>query len=351
MKIGVPGGLLFAQYEGAIRAFFDEVAYRTAAEIFYSGETVQKTVDDGVRVCVDEVCFPIKVFCGHVAYLAEHCDRIVVFRLLRTEANLAVCPKFFGLPELAAAAAAGKRMIFTEPLFLNDRKRTWKSVRRGGMAAGIPETVLRAAFARAWDILRQKSYGNGEFDPGKRNSANRLNMPRILVLGHPYHVYDSFVNRNLFQKLNALKTIAIPGDLVADGSCSLDWANWIKKPYWEFLKKNVQAAKRIGDMNARVKQNVFDGIIYLSSFGCGTDAFTVEFVREALPGLPFLLIKLDEQTGEAGLDTRLEAFCELLERRVHCESYISAVRDGACIRKNFVSGTGCRADHSADEFI
>ena len=34
-----------------------------------------------------------------------------------------------------------------------------------------------------------------------------------------------------------------------------------------------------------------------------------------------LVIKLDEHTGEAGMDTRVEAFIDMLERRVLNENY------------------------------
>lgn len=56
---------------------------------------------------------------------------------------------------------------------------------------------------------------------------------------------------------------------------------------------------------------MIDGIICLSSVSCGTDSVVAEMIRENTD-LPVLVLKLDEMTGEAGFDTRLEAFCEVL---------------------------------------
>ena len=56
---------------------------------------------------------------------------------------------------------------------------------------------------------------------------------------------------------------------------------------------------------------MIDGIICLSSFSCGTDSFTMEMIKNYTK-LPVLVLKLDEMTGEAGFDTRLEAFCEVI---------------------------------------
>ena len=60
-----------------------------------------------------------------------------------------------------------------------------------------------------------------------------------------------------------------------------------------------------------------DGIIYLSSFSCGVDAFVSDMLRLHLGDIPFMVLKLDEHKGNAGLETRIEAFVDMLERRGH----------------------------------
>ena len=41
----------------------------------------------------------------------------------------------------------------------------------------------------------------------------------------------------------------------------------------------------------------------------------IEMIRNRIGDFPMLVVKLDEHTAEAGIDTRLEAFAELLERQ------------------------------------
>ena len=59
------------------------------------------------------------------------------------------------------------------------------------------------------------------------------------------------------------------------------------------------------------------GIIHLISFGCGPDSLVGELVerRARRKGFPFLLLTLDEHSGETGLLTRLEAFVDTLQWR------------------------------------
>ena len=83
----------------------------------------------------------------------------------------------------------------------------------------------------------------------------------------------------------------------------------MKAPYWRFYRENF------GKAMALLKKGSVDGILYVSSFCCGTDSVTIEMIRSRIGDFPMLVLKLDEHTAEAGMDTRLEAFAELLDRR------------------------------------
>jgi benzoyl-CoA reductase/2-hydroxyglutaryl-CoA dehydratase subunit BcrC/BadD/HgdB len=60
-----------------------------------------------------------------------------------------------------------------------------------------------------------------------------------------------------------------------------------------------------------------DGVIHVSTFACAPDAMLGKMLElEAkLRGVPLVTLTLDEQTGQAGLDTRVEAFVDMLARR------------------------------------
>ena len=66
-----------------------------------------------------------------------------------------------------------------------------------------------------------------------------------------------------------------------------------------------------------LKDNRIDGIITLTAFGCGPDSLMVERIQRRAKhfGKPLLHLTIDEQTGEAGFITRLEAFVDMLFRK------------------------------------
>ena len=66
-----------------------------------------------------------------------------------------------------------------------------------------------------------------------------------------------------------------------------------------------------------MKDAKIDGIITLTAFGCGPDSLMVERITRKAKRFnkPLLNLTIDEQTGEAGFITRLEAFVDMLFRK------------------------------------
>ena len=66
-----------------------------------------------------------------------------------------------------------------------------------------------------------------------------------------------------------------------------------------------------------LQDNSIDGIITITAFGCGPDSLMIEKIARAAKQYkkPHLNLTVDEQTGEAGFVTRIEAFVDMLYRK------------------------------------
>ena len=149
-----------------------------------------------------------------------------------------------------------------------------------------------------------------EFSPSLSEGEIILpNTNKVLLLGHSYNVYDKFSNSNIIQKLDELGIDVYTEKTISkyDKEKAIQEISFMKKPFWETLIRLVGTALCMSEM--------VDGIIYLSSFSCGMDPFIIENIKKHINNVPLLVLKLDEHKGMAGLDTRLEAFADLLKRR------------------------------------
>lgn len=293
MKVGIPGGLLYYRYEPFIRTFFNELGVDTE----YSVKSSKEILDLGTKNCVDEACLPMKLFHGHVSKLQKTCDYIALPRIMKCEFGESICPKFEGLPELVASGTGKVNYLFSKPIYMDNQKNFRKSLKKECKALGIKDKTFEHAFNLAIENQRNTSKGLWETDYRKK----------VFLGGHPYNIYDSFANMNLIQKLHKLDIGVITEELVSQSGKKAELADLIKQPYWLFLASNYAAALALH------RKKEIDGIVYVSSFSCGTDSITIEMIKNNIGNLPMLVLKLDEQTGEAGFDTRLEAFSEVLK--------------------------------------
>ena len=288
MKIGLPRGLLYYSYEPFLKTFFEELP----VDVEISEPTDQRILDKGTASCIGEACLPVKVFSGHVESLRETCDKVAVLRIMNSEYGESFCPKLNGLPELAGD---GEDFIFTEPVDFGDRSALFRSLYRPCRSLGIRKKDVKRAFQAAIGAWRKSAEG----------ICVTERKYRVFLAGHSYNIRDSFVNMDLIRKLEKLDIGPVTEQAVDRIYKEKYLKELIKKPFWANFISLYGAARYLED------QGIIDGIICLSSVSCGTDSVVSEMIRENTK-LPVLVLKLDEMTGEAGFDTRLEAFCEVL---------------------------------------
>jgi predicted nucleotide-binding protein (sugar kinase/HSP70/actin superfamily) len=138
------------------------------------------------------------------------------------------------------------------------------------------------------------------------------NLKKIILISHPYNLYDEYVNLRIKERLEKLGVVPIFIEEIPNSKSQIPNKFQIsnsKHPqfHWEF-------AKEIMEKMDFVLSRKIDGAIEVSSFACGCDAVLKEFVEKKVKEnkIPFLYLIIDEHTGEAGFQTRLEAFVDTI---------------------------------------
>ena len=153
------------------------------------------------------------------------------------------------------------------------------------------------------------------------SEVDMLNNKRVMVMGHPYNLYDSYINMDAIDKIKSMGAYVLTPEMI-DDQCIFDYAKKFDgRLYWTFARKLVGTALYLID-----KKNI-DGIIYVSTFGCGVDSVVADIVEKIIrrkSDIPFMLVTLDEHSGEAGINTRIEAFIDMVKWRDISENNISA---------------------------
>ncbi|MCR4426049.1 MAG: acyl-CoA dehydratase activase-related protein [Firmicutes bacterium] len=306
--VGVPRGLLFHEFF----PLWQELLSSLGATVVVSEETNETILNAGVRTCVDEACLPVKVFFGHASALTGKVDALFIPRIVSVERSSFICPKLMGLPDMVRACLPKAPRVLDPCVDLSKSGIGFAAnLARLGREFGANPARTVLAFGRGLARLRREE---ARFRARTRDMARNLQDLAIGVLGHRYNLDDAYMSMNIKERLVALGATPVTDRWYSDRELSA-WARsrpGRKVPFWTPGKRIIGTAQRW------LESREVDGIIHLTSFGCGPESFIAELVqREATRrrSVPFMLLSLDEHTGEAGVATRLEAFIDTVWMR------------------------------------
>lgn len=328
-KVGIPRALLYYQQYPMWKTFFSELG----AEVVVSPPTTKATLAAGSARMVAETCLPTKVFAGHVLALADKADYVFIPSIRSLERDVYNCSKFLGLPDLIRNAIPESPTILDIEIDVNKGEKT---VRREIHSLGhyftrnpfrinrayeralevdrryqalmqsgspLPQAIAQFQDDDTVDQVSQRSDSPGDY--GDRNPLT------IAVVGHPYNIFDTYINHNLIGRLRKMGVRVVTAEMAPPGALDAGTVKLVGRPYWTYEDEVVGAAGHYLDSDV-------DGVLGVVCFGCGPDSMMLEVVQRAAKERrrkPFTTIVIDEHTGEAGLVTRLEAFVDMLERR------------------------------------
>ncbi len=332
-KVGIPRALMYHYYYPMWKAFFDELDI----EFKLSPNTNKKIINQGVKISVDDICLPFKVYYGHVLELKDKVDYLFIPRFVSLGNNNYVCPKFMGLPDMIRANIKGLPKII-EPVI--DLRKGFMPVRKIAREIG---DIFNKGFWEVESAYRKAIKLQNKFEKiqtesitfddainivfNEDNKINKLsnlnkhtedtgysekNKLKIAVLGHAYIINDNYISMDIIKHLRDMGLDVSTVEMYEHSSIEGAAALQSKKLFWYFNRKVMGTAYHLLSENSDI-----DGIVQVTAFGCGPDSLVKELVdiKGKRNNVSILNINIDEHSGAAGLITRLEAFVDLLERR------------------------------------
>lgn len=309
LKIGIAQSMLYYDFS----KFFHKYFTTLGLEVVVSPKTNDNILNEGVLSCVDEACLPVKIFHGHVSYLRDKVDYIFIPRIISSYKREYYCPKQLGLADMAKHSIDNLPKLIDPIMHLDSQRNIKKSLYDLGSFFPLDKNDIKMAIENACRIINKEN--KKESFSGKNGEIN------LLIAGHPYIIEDDFINMNIRKKLKNKANLIFSKDF--NENDMRESASSIKKRiFW------THGIDIVGSAYYAIENDLLDGIIYLSSFGCGLDSILINLIENKIHGstIPLLIISLDEQTGEAGFNTRLEAFLDMIDWRWKNENKLSAPR-------------------------
>lgn len=93
LKIGIPRSLFFYHDGNTLCKFFQNLDF----EVVISPKTNRLIFEEGMKYANDEMCMSLKVLIGHVSYLTNRCDYVLIPRIDNYGVSDQTCTNFLAL--------------------------------------------------------------------------------------------------------------------------------------------------------------------------------------------------------------------------------------------------------------
>ena len=269
-----------------------------------------------------EFCFPVEI--AHGALMG----------LIRKDADIYFLPHISSLPvENEIEASVTCPMVQAEPYYLkaafdelkdkvvlspvlsfstgyDDELENFITIAK---KLGVQPKYAREAFTLA--VQAQKDFHAECRKIGKAFLAELEKNPEetaVVLFGRTYNAFTKKANMGIPQKFATRGHRVVPYDFLP---CGAEESG--ENMYWSVGKMILKGAHF-------VKRHPQLYPTYITNFSCGPDSFLVGYIRNILGQKPLLTLELDSHTADAGLDTRIEAFLDVVRSYIEINKHIQA---------------------------
>lgn len=297
ITIGIPKALLYYKYSELWTSFFEELG----CEIIVSPNTSKKILEDGIKFSLDESCMAMKIYMGHVYYLIDKCDYILVPRLKCIKKHEKLCTNFSALYDLVNNIFDKKLINYN--VDVEHKEDELYAFVTMGLSLGFSYRKIVSAY----HIAKEKEKMLKERKISKQKSIiASSNKIKILLAGHPYNLHDEFIGKQIENVLEKNDIEIIYSDKYDTKYLEQEVKKISPKNYWTYNKEIIGAISHY--------QELVDGIILITSFPCGPDSLSNEMILRNVK-IPITNLIIDEANSDTGLLTRIESFIDILEER------------------------------------
>ncbi|TIH19375.1 activase [Marinifilum sp. JC120] len=168
---------------------------------------------------------------------------------------------------------------------------------------------LKVGVQQALNALEEAIAEQAQFFADLRSKGEKFltaldenNNQGMVLFGRPYNAFSSWANKSIPTKFATRAVDIIPCDMLPRSEKCGDELNM----YWATGEQIMDAAKLVA-----AHPKLFG--TYITNFSCGPDSFLLGHFRKVMGRKPSLTLELDSHTADAGIETRIEAFLDIVD--------------------------------------
>lgn len=299
--IGLPRSLYYYYYGDLLKNFFENLD----CEVIISPKTNKEIMDNGIHYAYDEMCLALKNYIGHVHYLQDKCDYVVIPRIDNFGINDQTCTNFLSTYDII------NNLLNIKILDYNIDYCHKETEEKAFIKMGEKLKFKKKEVINAYNRAKIDSMNKREKEIRKNRYLLKSNKIKLLIVGHPYNINDEYIGKPILDILKKMDVELIYSNLFDSEKANIYSKKLSKDLYFKYNKENIGPIEM-------VKRQI-DGVVFLTVFPCGPDSIANELVMRKIK-LPYLNLIVDDLDSLTGFETRIESFIDMInERRNLCQ--------------------------------
>lgn len=198
ITIGIPRGLLYYKYKHLWAAFFKELG----VNILISPYTDKSIIESITNEVPKEYCLPLKIYFGHVKYLLDKTDYILVHRIDKKDC----CYYFNSLHDIIHNKYNIKILDFN----IDKKNNEEEAFIRMGHALGFGRQISQ----NAYKIAKKQDYKYKKINYLLQKNKLKKKSNKLLIVSNDYIYNDEYIKTNIINLKNMKNIDFIYSDII-----------------------------------------------------------------------------------------------------------------------------------------
>lgn len=295
-RIGVPRAFLYYRYYILWKTFFEGLG----CKVILSPVTNNDIIDRGSDFFNYESCLPSKIYLGHVFFLCDRCDYVLVPNVCNYGKEKKVCNKFNVVYKIISNT-------FSNIISYDINNMKFKHEFFGFIRMGfkINKNILKIIYY----YFVGKKKNNGYSLSLIRNQENILKSikPKILIVAYPYVIYDDYIYNSIIKYLRDNNIQILYSDRLDRREAAVYSNDFLNIP------SCVYSREIIGSIS--YYKFLVDGIIFLSSFSCEFSPSINELIIHNDNKIPSINISIEHLLSNNDICDKMNRFINVVKIR------------------------------------
>ena len=293
-RIGIPRALLYYHKGVLWKKFFELLG----CKVIISPETNNEILSLGAKQEINERCLPYKIYVGHVLYLLNKSDYIIIPRVCNYGKNNKVCPVFNKI-YINIKSLVPKEKILSYNI--EHTKYKYESIGLIKIGLKFTKNPIKVIHSYIYAQKKQKKY-NLQKENENKNKLLKRNI-KVLIMSQFYNIDDKYISSYIKEYLsrNNITTLL---------SSNLDIKT--SQSFSEYFSNNISlkyTKEMIGSFYYYKYQ--INGAIIISAYQCKIDSVINNFIITNKKEIPILNITIDENA--LNIEKKLEEFINIIK--------------------------------------